>query len=424
MRRNRLTALLLALLLILAGCKPTGEEGPSQAPSEPADPTPSVSAEPSPWIEDWELFWTTLDENYPFGDVMRRTTGRTLADIEAEFRPAAEQVQSAEELLAVLLDASKEFGKTGHLGIHEAEWYNHWCDLFCGTEEEYGPLSTHFGQRLDNEKSRALYGRTDGADAARSETAAEPEEPNLTFAYYPEQKAAYVEVREMNPDGGDWEAEEQKLVDFYRSIEAEGYEHCIIDIRRNPGGSSYYTQILAGPILTSSCHQQHYALINNGDEVQGYYDAIGIRRGEVWTLDYLPLDELPALEPGDLEWATHFWKVTTLVGAKFQQPAFTGRVWLLVGPNNYSASEWFAVFCKDFGFATLVGQRTGGDGIGITPLCCVLPNSGVVYQFATMNGLNLDGGSNEELGTVPDIEVPEGEDALEACLRAIEEAGA
>lgn len=88
-KRNVLPALLLALLLMLAGCAPT-EEGPSQATPEP-EPTPSASAEPSPWMEDWELFWTTLDENYPFGDVMRRTTGRTLADIEAEYRPAAEQ---------------------------------------------------------------------------------------------------------------------------------------------------------------------------------------------------------------------------------------------------------------------------------------------------------------------------------------------
>lgn len=421
MKRSMLPALLLALLLILAGCAPT-EEGPSQAPPEP-EPTPSPSAEPSPWMEDWELFWTTLDENYPFGDVMRRTTGRTLADIEAEFRPAAEQAGSAEELLAVLLDASEEFEVTGHLWVHNAALYNRWCDDFCGTEEEYGSLSTHLGQRLDNEKSRALYGRRSGTDAAQSETAAEPGEPNLTFDYYPEQKAAYVEVRLMNPDGGDFEAEEQKLVDFYQSIEAEGYEHCIIDIRRNPGGSSYYTQILVGPLMTGSYSQYHYYLINGGDEVWDYFDAVGIRRGTVWTMDYLPQEKLPTLEPGDLEWATHFMKIASSCGARFQQPAFTGRVWLLVGPNNYSASEYCAIVCKESGAATLVGQRTGGDGLGMNPLCCVLPNSGVVYQFSTVNGLNLDGGSNEEFGTAPDIEVPEGEDALEACLRAIEEAG-
>ena len=371
-------------------------------------------------MEDWELFWTTLEENYPFGDVMRRTLGKTLADIEAEYRPAAERAQSAEELLAVLLDVSEEFGWTGHLTVHTAEWYNHWRDAFCGTEEELGRMSSYIGSLLDNEKSRALYG---GTDAAQGETAEDGEqEPNLSFAYYPEQKAAYVEVRRMNPDGGDWAAEEQKLLDFYRTIEAEGYEHCIIDIRRNPGGDTGYTNILAGPNLTRSHYQQHYTLINYGEAVQAYYDVLGINRGEVWPVDSLPLEELPALEPGDLEWATHFRKMTMLMGAKFQQPAFTGRFWVLIGPNNYSASEYFAVFCKDSGFATLVGRRTSGDGIGINPMPCVLPNSGVVYQFTTMHGLNLDGGSNEELGTAPDIEVPEGEDALEACLRAIEEA--
>ena len=427
MKRNRLTALLLALLFLLAGCRPTGEEGPSQAPSEPEpEPTPTSSAVPSPWMEDWELFWTTLDENYPFGDVMRRTTGRTLAEIEAEFRPAAEQAQSAGELLTVMLDVSKEFGVTGHLWVYNAETYDWNYSQARVAAEQYNAFDRY--DLLNNEKSRALYGWTDEADAAAPEETAEDEEPNLTFDYYPEQKAAYVKVREMVADGEDWEAEEQKLLDFYRSIEAEGYEHCIIDIRRNGGGYTHYIQILAGPNLSKSVVQEHYVLINEGDVVRDYFDAVGIQRGTVWTIDYLPREELPALEPGDLEWATHFMKayIQCIATAPSQKPVFSGRFWVLIDPYVYSASEQFAVLCKDSGFATLVGQRTGGDGISTartTPMCSVLPNSGVVYQFSIVNGLNLDGGSNEELGTAPDIEVPEGEDALEACLRAIEEDG-
>ena len=94
---------------------------------------------------------------------------------------------------------------------------------------------------------------------------------------------------------------------------------------------------------------------------------------------------------------------------------------MLVGPGVYSASEMFAIFCKDTGFAPLVGQTTGGDGIGVDPMVCVLPNSGIAYQFTTINGLNLSGGSNQEMGTEPDIVVPVGVNALEVCLRAIEE---
>ena len=43
---------------------------------------------------------------------------------------------------------------------------------------------------------------------------------------------------------------------------------------------------------------------------------------------------------------------------------FKGQIWLLVGPQVYSSAESFAVFCKQTGFATLVGQPTGGSNSG------------------------------------------------------------
>lgn len=106
-----------------------------------------------------------------------------------------------------------------------------------------------------------------------------------------------------------------------------------------------------------------------------------------------------------------------------ERAAFHGRVWLLVGPSVYSASESFAVFCQATGFAELVGSRTGGDGIGaLDPILMRLPNSGILIQFTMMYGLNPDGSGSEEAGTVPDILSPAGEPALVTALRAIREA--
>ena len=145
---------------------------------------------------------------------------------------------------------------------------------------------------------------------------------------------------------------------------------------------------------------------------------------ELHPIEELDLDGLPALEQDDLKGITYYTSmyVGTSAGINYPDtPAFSGKFWLLVSPRVYSASEYFAVLCKDTGFATLVGQTTGGDGIGIDPMICVLPNSGIVYQFTTVYGLNLDGSNNEETGTEPDIVVPEDGNALEVCLRAIEE---
>ena len=102
---------------------------------------------------------------------------------------------------------------------------------------------------------------------------------------------------------------------------------------------------------------------------------------------------------------------------------FEGRIWLLVGPQVYSASESFAVFCKETDFAKLMGEQTGGDGIGsLDPVFLQLPNSGILVQYTMMYGLNPDGSSSEEAGTTPDILSDGSEDPLVTALREIEKA--
>ena len=133
------------------------------------------------------------------------------------------------------------------------------------------------------------------------------------------------------------------------------------------------------------------------------------------------LPDLPELERDGIQAATHFVESTLSVEPAAERAPFRGRIWVLVGPAVYSASESFAVFCQETGFATLVGQQTGGDGIGaLDPVFLQLPNSGILVQFTMMFGLNGDGSSSEEAGTTPDILSPTGEPALVTALRAME----
>lgn len=92
---------------------------------------------------------------------------------------------------------------------------------------------------------------------------------------------------------------------------------------------------------------------------------------------------------------------------------------MLVDEGVYSASENFAAFCKNTGFATLVGEPTGGDGGIADPMLFTLPESGLVVRFSVFYGLNADGSGNEAAGTQPDYTVSEGDDALASCLSLI-----
>lgn len=85
----------------------------------------------------------------------------------------------------------------------------------------------------------------------------------------------------------------------------------------------------------------------------------------------------------------------------------------------YSSAETFAMFCKDTGFATLVGTITGGNGGELDPLYLALPHSGFIFRFNVLYTLNSDGTCNAETGTKPDIYILPKQNALQICLDRI-----
>lgn len=416
MGRRSLAVISALALLLTAGCAP--------APSPPATPgpTPAPTAAPSLetlWTEDYDRFWDTLEENYPLWAAEERIRNNSLEAVRDKYRPGAERAQSEQDLYRVLEGCLMEVDYTGHLTVYDAADYARVMGLY---RESSDPKSRYLYGLMDNPASRSFYaydGTGDGQESAGTQSAGTSSASgNLLFQYFPAERAACVEI--MSMDMSRFDEDTAELAAFYARLESEGYEHCIVDIRRNGGGSSPYGPLaVAAPNLTEPIESRHYALVRGGREVLDYMAVVK----DIWPLypiGELPVEDLPALHPDDLELATHFFCLDIRsYGERKKNPAFSGRFWLLTGPRVYSASEYFSVFCKDTGFATLVGETTGGDGIGLNPLVCVLPNSGIVYQFSPENGLNLDGGCNEEMGTRPDIAIEEGQDALEVCLEAI-----
>lgn len=413
---RRLFALLLALLTLSACTAPAPE------------PTPPPTARLStPWLDDYELFWAVLEENYPQVAALERIRGVSLSSLREKYRSSAEKAQSAQDLYRVLEGCSMEFGYTGHLGVLNADTYRLRMDGLRSSSDAKGAYNY---ETLDNPASRAFYGYVEG-EAAPAGSGVQMGEAvvsasqNLVSRMSPEEKTGYVEILSMNSPNA--AQDEQDMRAFFMRLESEGYEHCMIDIRRNGGGSSTYPMMVAvAPNVTEPVWSTHYALVRGGKEMLSYLDVVK----EFWPLrpiEDLPAGDLPALEPGDLAAATHYFTVD--VGRDLEQfelpekPLFSGQFWLLAGPGSYSASEYFAVFCKDTGFATLVGEPTGGDGIGLDPYLHALTNSGICFQFSPENGLNLDGSCNEEQGTVPDILTEKGQDALQICQETIARLG-
>lgn len=242
------------------------------------------------------------------------------------------------------------------------------------------------------------------------------EEPAVVTAFPVPGKVAYLRI----PSFSSYRIREDKPViqDFLKR--AAAYPALVIDIRGNSGGSTqYWSDNLVLPLLSKGFIYTIHLAVRGGDFAQPFVEYKSKMKGlKTTTGPSTSLPEGPDWPPevrdGSLKQV-----ITWEIKAEPVNPTgFKGYIYLLVDWRVFSAAESFAAFCKDTGFATIVGTHTGGDGIGFDPLVVALPKSGLVVRFSGDMGLNADGTANEETHTAPDVSV---EQSYEDCLKVLAE---
>ena len=111
-------------------------------------------------------------------------------------------------------------------------------------------------------------------------------------------------------------------------------------------------------------------------------DYVDKREIRVDSIDNLP-KELLENAPKDIMTDFSEFMESTVVIESDNKSKFKGNIYLLVDDAVYSSSESFSIFCKDSGFATLIGEKTGGDGGGIDPILFDLENSVLIIRMAS-----------------------------------------
>lgn len=420
-KKRTLTAVLLALSL-LAGCaQPTAAMPPPAA-------EPTATAEPSVYLQDYDSFWQTLRENYPHYAVAERIAGRPLEEMYRQYRPQAEKVTSAAALADLLRKSIKSFEYCGHLSLIDRSGYHSLLQTYGRTAAQDDPKCQYLYDKLTTPAVLAYY-KMDRAALAAAKASGFAQEPaptsvaeqtgdapeNLTVTEKLEEGYFVLKIAQMTSE---WENDDRvRLAAAFTKMEEAGVANCILDIRGNGGGDSrYWSEGIVDPNLIAPAQEKSYMLVDGA--LCADYLALSCGADAIQPIASLPTEELPALPQQDLAHATAYIEHTARY-QKAEKPLYTGKFWLLVDEAVYSSSEKLAVFCKQTGFATLVGTPTGGDA-GVDPLILSLLNTGIAYRFSACEGLNPDGASNEEFGTAPDIAVSSGRDAMRACLAAIE----
>lgn len=411
--KNLLAGALLPCLL--AGC------GARKAPEETGSATDHLlGLTQEQRLEDYDYLVKTLGNSYLCMGVRDRDNPEDLsADIFQEYRELIRDSDSDEMFYSAVYSTLFRLGTYGHLWVVEPDAYQSYCQSYAAVPER-----EHWREVLTDpvtvqgyERLQALLDAMGGTDSAAAPDSGDSA-VNLHSLILPGGDVGYVKIDSFPAEYEDaYEADQAALWDFYR--QAADCTDLVIDLTDNSGGSEvYWQQLLAAPLTDRPLSCTNYALLADSANNHPYIQ-------EAFSPEELhPISELPALprlERDGIQAATHFVESTLSVEPAAERAPFHGRIWVLVGPAVYSASESFAVFCQETGFATLVGSPTGGDGIGaLDPIFLQLPNSGILVQFTMMFGLNPDGSSSEEAGTTPDILSPAGEPALVTALRAME----
>lgn len=430
--------IVLSLLLSLA---PVGVSAPAetQAP-EPLDVRAELLAlEDKDWmdltneqmLEDLDYLYQTLKDNYPFFGVAERKAGVNIDDNYKAYREQMKNATNDVEYWMVLTSFVSSVRGIGHLSPFDDGGFLNMRELYgnlYGTNPTFDYLKP-WVDCLDNpvseknyalmtEAMQPLYDKLAKYQAEVSEYYGYSQgeyPPNVTTDIIEEGKIAYMNISSL--DSMSQEEDKKVIFDFYEKV--ADYDHLIIDITNNGGGSTEYSrELIIAPNIDEPLSVKNYSLIMNGENNRKFFDFDFYLDNGIAQ----PVSELPPMEKmnaEDLKSLDYFMSDDVVIEPANSEKMFKGKIWLLTSGNVYSSAEALANFCKSTGFATLVGTRTGGDGIGTDPVLVAMPNSGVIVRYSSIYGVTADGANSEEFGTEPDIWQAEGQTALDACLEAI-----
>ena len=369
-------------------------------------------------LSDFEALCEILDESYPFWHEVAQA-GIDKASVYDTYRSDIKNTDTDIEFFKYLGYFLNEFDGLGHLSALDGYMYGIYMDAL---SESHGVLSAQEETRisplrkvLENPISRNTYGQLDQSHSGfrstiglkeKYETMEAKNEPSLSeivTSIYNEQ-TAYLKIDSF--ELANYQKDRELLESFFAQIKE--IPNLILDLRDNSGGSDlYWEDLIVKPNAREKLVSERYFLFNQSKPVDTYISALGISTSKISDLP-----ESLATRYGDH--FTHY--AADRESFEASEAPYPGKIWVLIDDTVYSASENFVMFCKNTGFATLVGTPTGGDGGIADPLLFSLPNSGMIVRFSVFYGLNNDGSSNEALGTTPDVMVSEGDDALDICL--------
>lgn len=356
------------------------------------------------YYEDFDYMIDTLDKTYPFFGVLDRS-GIDYDEITLKYRSKLEDQQMTDTRFYHLVDKMlSELNYTGHIHIVSKKNYDYY--------ENTNMLP--WRDIANTDPSKAFY---EAFELSQFHLGNTNSSSNITTQTFDDINTAYIGINSFSYEL--IKEDYKTLTDYYKLV--KHYDNIIIDIRNNGGGATnYYVENIVSPLMNNEMNYKMHMLFNKDNHNLPFIlSKLGGDDSLISDINNLDLSQFPEFNTDDLEYLSH-----SIIMDKTISPTgdgYKGNLYILVGPRNYSSSESFVNFCKESGFATLVGHQTGGDGIGFDPIVLSMPNSGIMVAYSTIYGMDQYGRNSEEFGTTPDILLDNDINAFEYIMNAIKD---
>ena len=443
---KRLGALILATAVILLACVKTGPAPKESAPEKPQKQELEVF-DPASYTremmqEDYDFFWTTLEENCATFDLIEQAKRINLEQIKQEYQQMIFSLGDgdAEQFVQIMEMVSSRLGRFAHICVIDPRGYHEYTNVGYWESETAKEV-------FQSEKVQSFYHWTETLPRYRKQLESMEEATRLQEDEAGEQSNAVMDANiQLSRDGeiaivrlkslGFYgEGVSQVVIEKLRTFCRENLDaqHFIIDITGNPGGNSLIWSEGLDPLWAGKVFSR--------EEVAAYkLGSVNVQMWDGWpendpdvelrpisdlsTMDYPKLD-MQSLEGCDgIAIRTDVDDYTHVENPDGQE--FEGRVWILTDRRVASSSEMLARFGKESDLCTLVGTQTGGMGGTMAQpmvMAAAMPNCGMLIQYAPFYFINEDGTCNDIEGTHPDIEIGPEEDPMTRCLQEITKLG-
>ncbi len=335
-------------------------------------------------------------------------------------------VSSAEILQRLLplsrADGSNDAKRVANLEVNEGEQYNAFDTYFpLVFPPPAGPWRFELRSPDGTVRVVSLEPVTDSVRGAIADSIGNAGQDSLTPPWTLREVSPGIAVLAMPTwvtykNQWDWEGFIHRA---FNELVAKGTPNLVIDLRGNEGGTSVGDVILQhlidAPLALSATERfTRYQRIPPG--LKPYLDTWD-RSFDDWGAAATPSTTRPGFY-GETK------QDGSTAGTVIQpaSPRYRGKVWVLVGPENSSATFEFALNVKQNHLATLVGRPTGGNLRGINGGAFYflrLPNSGIEVDLPLIAQFPVT--PQPDAGIAPDVPaVPTVQDIATGVDRELE----